>query len=217
MYLTVVMVFSWHGVNPCYLMTFVLGGFAQSLGRTLRATLRPLFLPPNALTPSTSAPPPTAASALAKNEPVSVPALAPHKPTPAPKLPAPPQTPLKTAYDLAGIVATQLVLNFAVAPFMLLNVRHSVQAWRAVGWYGMVMIFGAMGVLRVGVGRWLKGVRRGRDARAERREGEAKERVEREAYEAQEEGKRRKRGEGWPALGVDLEKEESDHDKLKQE
>jgi len=194
-------------------MTFVLGGFAQSLGRSLRGLVRPLFLPPNALNPAPQSGTTTPTSIKPAQD-ISVPALAPHKPTLAAKVPAPPQTPLKWAYDLAGIVATQLVLNFAVAPFMLLNVRNSIAAWRVVNWYGMVMIFGAMALLKVGLGAQLKGLRKRRDAAAGRREGEKEERRAREAYEKQEEGKREKRGEGWPALGVDLEKEV---EKLKQE
>lgn len=82
-------------------MTFVLGGFCQALNRSLRAGLRPFFLPPGAL----SVPNPAAATSTAPKVKVDK-----STPTPRIKMAAPPQTPLKRVYDVAGTFATQIVL-----------------------------------------------------------------------------------------------------------
>jgi lysophospholipid acyltransferase len=47
----------------------------------------------------------------------------------------------KTAYDISGIVATQLVINYMVIPFMLLEVEPSLTSWRKLRWYGHFMVF----------------------------------------------------------------------------
>ena len=47
-------------------------------------------------------------------------------------------------YDLAGILATNLILNFTAAPFMLLSIKRSLQAWARLNWYGAWMIGGAL-------------------------------------------------------------------------
>ncbi|GAA5952711.1 hypothetical protein JCM21900_000412 [Sporobolomyces salmonicolor] len=190
----------WHGFNPCYLLTFVLGGFCQSLGRSLRACLRPFFLPPGALTP---------VSDPSKATPAPVPSVkvdSSSSPAPKVKLQPPPQTGLKTAYDVAGIIATQLVLNFAVAPFLLLDVPSSLAAWKAVGWYGLWLVFLPILLLNAGLAKQLKGMQKRRDSRARSRtkdeEESERKRVE---WEKQEEEKHRRRGEGLPSMGLDVE------------
>ncbi|GAA6000668.1 hypothetical protein JCM10207_004601 [Rhodosporidiobolus poonsookiae] len=190
----------WHGVNPCYLMTFVLGGFAQSLNRALRAGLRPFFLPPGALSnPSPSAAPAATAGvdAVAKN------AVAPAKA----KVPPPPQTALKTLYDIGGTVCTLFVLNFAVVPFLLLDVRSSLAAWRAVHFYGLHLVFVPFVLLNwLGGLATLKRMQKKRDAAAAKPSaGEKKAEEERVRWEKQEEEKRRRRGEGVPSMGMDVE------------
>jgi len=47
-------------------------------------------------------------------------------------------------YDVAGTIASILLLNYAVIPFVLLDVRDSLQGWRSVHWYGHVMVFGVL-------------------------------------------------------------------------
>ncbi|TFY66011.1 hypothetical protein EVG20_g5072 [Dentipellis fragilis] len=102
----------WHGIAPGYYLTFICGGFIQTAGRLCRANLRPLFLP---VTPASTGDPS--------------------------KSPQPiPQTALKTAYDIAGIIASIMVLNYAAPPFMILTFKDSINAWRALGWYGHWMI-----------------------------------------------------------------------------
>ncbi|KAL6298114.1 MBOAT-domain-containing protein [Sparassis latifolia] len=70
--------------------------------------------------------------------------------------PPPPQTPLKRLYDLAGIVCTTLMLNYAGAPFMLLTMHDSLAGWSALQWYGHWMIGGALLFFYSGGRRLLK-------------------------------------------------------------
>jgi lysophospholipid acyltransferase len=70
--------------------------------------------------------------------------------------PPPPQTSLKRAYDIAGVVSCILVLNFMAAPFMLLTLHDSFLAWSRLGWYGLWMVFGALAFFFGGGSRWLK-------------------------------------------------------------
>ncbi|GAA5924596.1 lysophospholipid acyltransferase [Sporobolomyces koalae] len=190
----------WHGFNPCYLLTFVLGGFAQSLGRLLRNHIRPFFLPPG----STAKPTSPAHATPAPIPTVKLDSSAPTLPEKV-KVRAPPQSLLKTVYDIVGIVSTQLVLNFAVVPFLLLDVPSTLQAWKTVGWYGLIMVFGPTLVFNLGLAKSLKSKIKKRDARAERtHEEEENERL-RLAWEKSEEDKRQRRGEGVPGMGMDIE------------
>lgn len=112
----------WHGPNPVYFMTFILGGFVraclvrlgsrvgvadppprphffaggfyQQLGRSIRTYIRPYFLPP---TPSY----------------------------------------LKFLYDVICIINIQITLNFAAAPFMILELGPTLEAWKRLYWYGL--------------------------------------------------------------------------------
>lgn len=63
---------------------------------------------------------------------------------------------LKRLYDIAGTLTSILVVNFATAPFMLLNVRDSLHAWNVLRWYGFVIIFGGLGFFYAGGAKWLK-------------------------------------------------------------
>ncbi|PCH41333.1 MBOAT-domain-containing protein [Wolfiporia cocos MD-104 SS10] len=58
--------------------------------------------------------------------------------------PPPPQTLAKVAYDVVGTITTLLILNFTVVPFMLLSVHDSLLGWSRLGWYGLVMVGGAL-------------------------------------------------------------------------
>ena len=70
--------------------------------------------------------------------------------------PPPPQTALKTFYDLAGTACAILVLNYLAAPFMLLTWRDSVTGWSRLAWYGHFMVFGALAFFYAGGTRALK-------------------------------------------------------------
>lgn len=254
---------SWHGVNPCYLMTFVLGGFCQALNRSLRAGLRPFFLPPGALQApnplSASAPPLPKLDVLkhkqaveaAKKDGGAAAVVKVPGTTERVKLAAPPQTPLKIAYDVAGTLATQAVLSasllppsssaaeqaagadlaartfladFAVVPFLLLDVHSSILAWRSVSYYGLALVFVPFVVLNfLGGLPALKKAQRKRDAEAAKRHKRTTEEDEQERrrveWEKSEEDKRRRRGEGVPSLGIDVEElvEEEEREERRRE
>lgn len=47
---------------------------------------------------------------------------------------------VKTMYNIAGTLATILLVNYASSPFMLLSLKSSIQAWTVLGWYGHGML-----------------------------------------------------------------------------
>ncbi|KAK4056260.1 Lysophospholipid acyltransferase [Microbotryomycetes sp. JL221] len=197
----------WHGVNPCYLMTFVLGGLYQSIGRSLRACVRPFFLPPGSVPLAPSHKPPSATTpspAKEGKQEVSTP------PIPVVKTPPPPQTPLKWAYDVVGIVMTQLALNFAVTPFMLLSVRVSWQAWKVVYFYGLVLAVVPMVVFNFGLAKHLRRTLKKREEKASSRaatEEEKKQLQWEQKYAGERERKRLARQEsGIPSIAPDVER-----------
>lgn len=57
--------------------------------------------------------------------------------------------------------------NYAAAPFMLLGVRRSLEAWGVLGWYGHVAVFGALAFFSAGGAGFLKGVQAKRVKKAE--------------------------------------------------
>lgn len=200
----------WHGFNPCYLLTFVLGGFAQSLGRLLRNHVRPFFLPPGSTTTTKTSPPSRATPApvpSVKIDPSSSSSSAPTTTTTTAvvKVRAPPQTRVKTLYDVVGIASTQLVLNFAVTPFLLLDVSRTVQAWRSVGFYGLLMVFVPTVLFNLGLKGVLKTRIKRRDQLAVRTKDEDEVERKRLEWERFEEEKRLRRGEGVPGIGMDIE------------
>lgn len=190
-------------------MTFVLGGFCQSLGRSLRSCVRPFFLPPGSvpLPKSATAPSLPSAPSTPATEKVEPTLTAINHPTVADarkKMVAPPQTPLKWAYDIAGIVATQLALNFAVAPFLLLSVRDSLAAWASVDYYGLIGVGIPILVFKFGLAAAFKKALRKRDEKAVRKAGGEEERK-RLAWEREEQRKAAARGKGIPSMGMDVE------------
>lgn len=143
--------FRWHGVNPCYILTFVLLGFEQALGREMRKVARPWLLPP-------ASPAPTPSIKSAKPSEIVTPDAPPASHI---KLSTPPPSFAKRIYDLLGTVTTITAINFAVAPFMLLNVRDTFAVWKATNYYGFFMVLGPMLLLRAGAaGMSKRGLRR---------------------------------------------------------
>lgn len=95
-------------------MSFFFGGFIQFAARLARQYIRPFVLLPN-----------PAGSSLAP--------IAPNPPTTAKRL-----------YDAAGIFVSAALLNYAVAPFQLLDFKRSLSAWWRMDLYGHVLIGGAI-------------------------------------------------------------------------
>lgn len=56
-------------------------------------------------------------------------------------VPPPPQTTVKRLYDLVGFLTALPLMNYLAVPFMLLTWRECLRGWRAVGWYGHILIF----------------------------------------------------------------------------
>ncbi|KAI0080680.1 MBOAT-domain-containing protein [Panus rudis PR-1116 ss-1] len=58
--------------------------------------------------------------------------------------PPPPQTFLKRAYDVIGIVNTLIVLNYMAGPFMLSTIENCLITWSRLWWYGHFLLGGAL-------------------------------------------------------------------------
>ncbi|CUA70341.1 lysophospholipid acyltransferase [Rhizoctonia solani] len=111
----------WHGFCGGYYLTFVLGGFIQTVARQCRSFLRPLFTPP------LLSPPPKG-----------------QKQQTIKSLPPPPPTLPKRTYDILGMLCTQLILNYVAGPFCLLTISTSIKSWSNMAWYGHIMVFGPL-------------------------------------------------------------------------
>jgi len=145
----------WHGINPTYYMTFVLGGFLQSLGKKFRTNVRPFFLPPDY------------ANLSAEQREQADLSLA------------------KGIYDVLCVLGVHATLNFVVMPFLLLDVRSTLQAWSKVGYYGLYLIFIPYAFFLLGGGGRLKAVQKQRAKRA----GVDVDAVEKQRLEAKKTGK----------------------------
>ncbi|KAI6046486.1 MBOAT, membrane-bound O-acyltransferase family-domain-containing protein [Pisolithus marmoratus] len=70
--------------------------------------------------------------------------------------PGAPTTTAKRIYDLIGTLVSLLLLNYAAAPFMLLTVTDSLEAWRRLQWYGFWVIGSALAFFYSGGSKYLK-------------------------------------------------------------
>lgn len=114
----------WHGIAPGYYLTFLFGGLAQSLARSLRRHLRPfVFVDPKTANPSVK---------NLKKYNFS-----------------------QLFYTTLSIASVQISLNFIVIPFMLLEFKLSLQAWRSLGYYGVWLVLIGMAAFRLGLGKSL--------------------------------------------------------------
>ncbi|KZT43052.1 MBOAT-domain-containing protein [Sistotremastrum suecicum HHB10207 ss-3] len=138
----------WHGIASGYYMTFVLGAFIQTVQRLVRSTVRPLFLPAVSIIPIELHGPPGTS-----------------KPKPAPE--GPPSF-VKRIYDLVGTLASIIILNYAVVPFILLDFWPSIEAWNRLYWHGHI----GLGLLLLffygGGAGYLKGIQKARVKKAEK-------------------------------------------------
>lgn len=179
------------------MLTFILGGFCQSLARTARKLLRPFFLPLGSTAPRPVVPAAPVLDAEGKSSPTKL--ATPKKVTP------PPQTLVKWAYDGLTIIVTKVALNFIVVPFIVLEVSSSLQVWSSVNHYGLYMIGVPFLVLHFGGAAYLRGALKRREEHASRSERESQaEESDRIEWERLQEIKRANRGEGIPALGIEL-------------
>lgn len=64
-------------------------------------------------------------------------------------------SPAQLVYCTASVVVSQVTLNYAVAPFMLLEFKASIAGWKAVYFYGHVLTFIAIVAFQNGLGKAL--------------------------------------------------------------
>lgn len=90
-------------------------------------------------------------------------------------LPAPGEPPsfAKITYDVLGTVVTILLVNYAVAPFMLLTVSASIQSWRNLGWYGHWIICAGLLFFYCGGSSFLKSLQKGKNGSSDNANGAA--------------------------------------------
>jgi len=62
---------------------------------------------------------------------------------------------IKFLYDVAGTLTTILLLNYAVIPFILLDLRSSIEGWRRAYWYGHFVIGASLIFFRSGAAKYL--------------------------------------------------------------
>lgn len=106
---------------PLFATAFVFGGFLQGLGRILRKNVRPFVLPPD------------------------YPLLDESRKAAAEK------TTIKRIYDILSIIAVHLTLNFAIIPFIILDLRLSMEVWRVLHYYGIFLTFIPLLAFRFGL------------------------------------------------------------------
>ncbi|KZT60216.1 MBOAT-domain-containing protein [Calocera cornea HHB12733] len=163
----------WHGAESGYYLTFVQAGFVQTVARMMRTCVRPFLLPP-VLEPkkAETTEPPTRTPTPAPSEGVSPVPDAPVPGVPKPSStnpPAPPQTVVKTIYDVLGVIVTAMELNYCVAPFLLLTARRSLVAWGKMNWYGTWMTFVPLVFFWAGGKTWLLRLQRQRALKEKKR------------------------------------------------
>lgn len=64
-------------------------------------------------------------------------------------------TPSQLAYCTLSVVVSQMTLNYAVAPFMLLGFRESIQGWKSAYFYGHILTLIAILAFQNGLGKAL--------------------------------------------------------------
>lgn len=121
----------WHGIAPGYYVAFVLGGFCQSVARSLRKNLRPrVFRDPKQ-----------------KGEVRSLSSLSQMRAG-------------QLVYVSLSIAAVHTTLSFAAMAFILLDVPTIMRAWASLYFYGIIAVLGLMVAFRMGLGKYLSGSKR---------------------------------------------------------
>lgn len=139
----------------------MMGGFLQLLGRHLRSSVRPLFLPAGSLlAPSRDSSVPPSPASVKKGVAAATRSAIKEK-SAAPVTPSPP-TALKKSYDAVSVVSVQLTLAYIVIPFLLIDVKASIASYHRLYWYGHVATFLPLLFFWLGGGAFLKGLLRER-------------------------------------------------------
>jgi lysophospholipid acyltransferase len=69
---------------------------------------------------------------------------------------------LKRLYDLAGIILTTMILNYAASPFILLSAKDSILSWNRLGWYGHIVVMGSLVFFYAGGTKFFMGLQKAR-------------------------------------------------------
>jgi len=72
--------------------------------------------------------------------------------------PGEPESVTKELYDIAGTLLSTLLVNYTAAPFMLLSLKKSLIVWGRLGFYGHIVIFGALLFFYGGGTKYLKNI-----------------------------------------------------------
>jgi len=81
--------------------------------------------------------------------------------------PGVPATTAKRVYDILGTVVTMLLVNYTAMPFILLNLKDSLEGWRQFGWYGFWMVGSALVFFFAGGSQYLHRLQKQREKSAE--------------------------------------------------
>lgn len=58
------------------------------------------------------------------------------------------------------MVSTIFLINYVAAPFILSSGKDSIRSWKALGFYGHIMVFGGLTFFYMGGSQYLKGVQK---------------------------------------------------------
>ncbi|KIM67664.1 hypothetical protein SCLCIDRAFT_20710 [Scleroderma citrinum Foug A] len=81
--------------------------------------------------------------------------------------PGAPTTTAKRVYDILGTVVTVLLVNYATMPFILLDLKDSLEGWRQFGWYGFWMVGSALVFFFAGGSQYLHRLQKQQEKSAE--------------------------------------------------
>lgn len=120
----------WHGVAPGYYIAFIMGGFCQSVARSLRKSLRPrIFRNPSQKGDLKSFDSIKSLSAQ------------------------------QAIYVFLSIVAVHATVSHAAMAFVLLDVKRTLLGWASLYFYGIWSVLGLMLAFRLGLGNYLSGAK----------------------------------------------------------
>ncbi|CAO1632355.1 unnamed protein product [Parajaminaea phylloscopi] len=121
----------WHGIAPGYYIAFIMGGFCQSVARSLRKSLRPRVFRD-----------PTQKGDLRTLSSLKSLSLS------------------QIFYVSLSIVAVHTTMSHAAMAFILLDVKRTLLGWASLYFYGIWSVLGLMLAFRLGLGKYLSGAKR---------------------------------------------------------
>ncbi|KAJ3495292.1 hypothetical protein NLJ89_g10651 [Agrocybe chaxingu] len=77
-----------------------------------------------------------------------------------PTYPHDPPSLVKRLYDLGGVILSAMILNYAASPFIILSAKDSIATWKALGWYGHIVIMGSLLFFYAGGTKFFRGLQK---------------------------------------------------------